>query len=333
MPLARKDILTLEDMDVAEMRLILETSESLKEILGRDIKKVPTLRGKSVLTLFYEASTRTRTSFEMAGKYMSADTVNIATQTSAVVKGETLKDTAWTVEAMGIDCIVMRHPIGGAPNFLARICQASIINAGDGMHEHPTQGLLDMYSILERKGRIKGLKVAIIGDIFHSRVARSNVWGLGKMGADVWVAGPSTLIPPEIDRIGEALAPFGGTLKSTYRVEEAIDGADVVMVLRLQLERQKKGLFPSIREYSRIFGVNRRRLDLAKDDVILMHPGPMNRGVEIASDVADADYSTIIDQVTNGVAVRMAILYLLLGGAGAEGAAAEGQTTRGGDSK
>lgn len=343
MPLQRKDILTLEDMDVAEMRLILDTAESLKEILTRDIKKVPTLRGKSVLTLFYEASTRTRTSFELAGKYMSADTVNIATQTSAVAKGETLKDTAWTVEAMGIDCIVMRHPIGGAPNFLARICQASIINAGDGMHEHPTQGLLDMYSIRERKGELKGLKVAIIGDIFHSRVARSNIWGLGKMGAEVWLAGPSTLIPPEVERVGEALAGSGGRVKATYRVEEAIEGADVVMVLRLQLERQKKGLFPSIREYSRIFGVNRSRLDLAKDDFILMHPGPMNRGVEIASDVADADYSVIIDQVTNGVAIRMAILYLLLGGAGADGAAPvtqatqpapqETQPSRGGDSK
>ena len=316
--LGRKDILALEDMDVEEMMTILDTAESLKEILSRDIKKVPTLRGKSVLTLFYEASTRTRTSFELAGKYMSADTVNIATTTSAVVKGETLKDTAWTVEAMGIDCIVMRHPVGGAPHFLARICQASIVNAGDGMHEHPTQGLLDMFSIRERRGDLKNLKVAIIGDVFHSRVARSNIWGLGKMGAEVWLAGPSTLIPPEVDRLGEALSGYGGRVRSTYRVEEAIEGADVVMVLRLQLERQKKGLFPSIREYARLFGVNRTRLALAKDSFILMHPGPMNRGVEIASDVADADYSVITEQVTNGVAVRMAILYLLLGGATGE---------------
>lgn len=316
--LGRKDILALEDMDVEEMMTILDTAESLKEILSRDIKKVPTLRGKSVLTLFYEASTRTRTSFELAGKYMSADTVNIATTTSAVVKGETLKDTAWTVEAMGIDCIVMRHPVGGAPHFLARICQASIVNAGDGMHEHPTQGLLDMFSIRERRGDLKNLKVAIIGDVFHSRVARSNIWGLGKMGAEVWLAGPSTLIPPEVDRLGEALSGHGGRVRSTYRVEEAIEGADVVMVLRLQLERQKKGLFPSIREYARLFGVNRTRLALAKDSFILMHPGPMNRGVEIASDVADADYSVITEQVTNGVAVRMAILYLLLGGATGE---------------
>jgi len=319
----RKDILTLEDMSVQEMQAILDNASSFKEILGRDIKKVPTLRGKSVLTLFYEASTRTRTSFELAGKYLSADTVNIATTTSAIVKGETLKDTAWTVEAMGIDCIVMRHPIAGAPHFLARICQASIVNAGDGMHEHPTQGLLDMFSIAERKGRLKGLKVAIIGDIFHSRVARSNIWGLGKMGADVWLAGPSTLIPPEVERMGETFGSRGGRLRVTCRVEEAIEAADVVMVLRLQIERQKKGLFPSIREYARLFGVNRRRLALAKDDFILMHPGPMNRGVEIASDAADADYSVIIDQVTNGVAVRMAVLYLLLGGGGGEEAVAD----------
>ena len=321
--LRRKDILTLEDMSVQEMQAILDNASSFKEILGRDIKKVPTLRGKSILTLFYEASTRTRTSFELAGKYLSADTVNIATTTSAIVKGETLKDTAWTVEAMGIDCIVMRHPIAGAPHFLARICQASIVNAGDGMHEHPTQGLLDMFSIAERKGRLKGLKVAIIGDIFHSRVARSNIWGLGKMGADVWLAGPSTLIPPEVERMGETFGSRGGRLRVTCRVEEAIEAADVVMVLRLQLERQKKGLFPSIREYARLFGVNRRRLALAKDDFILMHPGPMNRGVEIASDAADADYSVIIDQVTNGVAVRMAILYLLLGKGGGEEAVAD----------
>lgn len=309
MPLDRKDVLTLEDMSVREMELILDTADSLKEVLGRDIKKVPTLRGRSVLTLFYEPSTRTRTSFELAGKYMSADTVNIATQASAVVKGESLKDTAWTVEAMGIDCIVMRHPVSGAPHFLARICQASVINAGDGTHEHPTQGLLDMFTIRERKGTLAGLKVAIIGDILHSRVARSNVWGLSKMGAEVWLAGPSTLMPPGIERTGA---------KVTHRVEEAIEGADVVMVLRLQLERQKKGLFPTIREYSRLFGVDRRRLALAADDFILMHPGPMNRGVEIASDVADADYSVIIDQVTNGVAVRMAVLYLLLGGSPAD---------------
>lgn len=319
MPLRRKDILALEDMDVDEMRLILDTAESMKEILTRDIKKVPTLRGRSVLTLFYEASTRTRTSFEMAGKYLSADTVNIATQTSAVVKGETLKDTAWNLEAMGIDCIVIRHPVGGAPAFLARLCQACVINAGDGMHEHPTQGLLDLYTIRQYKGEPKGLKVAIIGDILHSRVARSNIWGLGKMGAEVWLAGPATLLPPEIERVDERLAGFGGRLRTTYRVEEAVEGADVVMVLRLQLERQKKGLFPSIREYSRLFGVDRRRLALAADDFILMHPGPMNRGVEIASDVADSDYSVILDQVTGGVAVRMAVLYLLLGGAGADG--------------
>ncbi len=324
MPLNRKDILTLEDMTVEEMELIFKTASSLKEILGRDIKKVPTLRGRSLLTLFYEPSTRTRTSFELAAKYLSADTSSIATTTSSIAKGETLKDTAWTVEAMGIDCIVMRHPVGGAPHFLSRICQASVINAGDGMHEHPSQGLLDMYSIQERKGDLRGLKVAIIGDVFHSRVARSNLWGLGKMGADVWLSGPSTLIPPGIEKVGEILASCGGRVTATSRVEEAIEGADVVMVLRLQLERQKKGLFPTIREYARLFGVNRERLKLAADDFILMHPGPMNRGVEISSDVADADYSVIVDQVTNGVAVRMALLYLLMGGAGADGQAPGG---------
>ncbi|MCL6580855.1 MAG: aspartate carbamoyltransferase catalytic subunit [Firmicutes bacterium] len=330
MTLARKDILTLEDMEVREIETLLDTAASLKEILDRDIKKVPTLRGRSVLTLFYEPSTRTRTSFELAAKYLSADTVNIATTTSAVVKGETLKDTAWTVEAMGVDCIVMRHPVSGAPHFLARLCQACVINAGDGMHEHPTQGLLDMFTIREVKGKLAGLKVAIIGDILHSRVARSNIWGLGKMGAEVWLAGPTTLMAPGVERVGEVLASYGGSVRTTHRVEEAIEGADVVMVLRLQLERQKKGLFPSIREYARRFGVDRRRLSLAKEDFILMHPGPMNRGVEIASDVADADYSVILDQVRNGVAVRMSVLYHLLGGAPMEVPAA-GQTPPGGE--
>ncbi len=306
MRLASKDVLGLQDMSTTDMQLILDTAESLKEIISRPIKKVPTLRGKTVLTLFYEPSTRTRTSFELAGKYMSADTVNIATTTSSVVKGETLRDTAKTVEVMGMDMVIMRHPISGSCHYLAKILDASVINAGDGMHEHPTQGLLDMFTIRQRKGRLKGLRVAIVGDIYHSRVARSNIWGLTKMGAEVVVAGPSTLIPPYIEELG---------VKAYTRVEEAIEGADVVNVLRLQLERQQKGLFPSTREYARIFGVNQERLALAKVDYLLMHPGPMNRGVEIASDVADGEHSTITEQVTNGVAIRMAILYLLLGGA------------------
>jgi aspartate carbamoyltransferase catalytic subunit len=292
-------------MTAEEMTLILDTAESMKEIIGRDIKKVPTLRGRTVVTLFYEPSTRTRTSFELAGKYMSADTVNIATSTSAVVKGETLKDTARTLEAMGTDVLIMRHPVSGSCHLLARVVDCPVINAGDGMHEHPSQGLLDLFTIRQKKGRIAGLKVAIVGDIYHSRVARSNVWGLTRLGAQVTVAGPSTLLPPQAEAMG---------VKATSSVDEALEGADVVNVLRLQLERQKGGLFPSIREYSRLFGVNGERLGRASPDVLLMHPGPMNRGVEISSEVADSSHSSIEEQVTNGVAVRMAILYLLLGG-------------------
>ncbi|HCC32451.1 MAG TPA: aspartate carbamoyltransferase [Clostridiales bacterium] len=299
------DVLGLREMAPEEMTLILDTAESMKEIIGRDIKKVPTLRGRTVVTLFYEPSTRTRTSFELAGKYMSADTVNIATSTSAVVKGETLKDTARTLEVMGTDVLIMRHPVSGSCHLLARVAECPVINAGDGMHEHPSQGLLDLFTIRQKKGRIAGLKVAIVGDIHHSRVARSNIWGLTRLGAQVTVAGPSTLLPPQAEAMG---------VKVTSRVDEAIEGADVVNVLRLQLERQKGGLFPSIREYSRAFGVNRERLDRAQPDVLLMHPGPMNRGVEISSEVADSAHSSIEEQVTNGVAVRMAILYLLLGG-------------------
>ncbi|HAI21988.1 MAG TPA: aspartate carbamoyltransferase [Clostridiales bacterium UBA8153] len=306
MRLAARHILDLESMPVEDVRLILDTADSMQEILSREIKKVPTLRGKSVCTLFYEASTRTRTSFEMAAKYMSADTTSIATATSAIQKGETLLDTARTIEAMGVDMLIMRHPVSGSCHFLSRHVSASVINAGDGMHEHPTQGLLDLFTMEQHKGSIAGLKVAIIGDILHSRVARSNIWGLVKLGAEVRVAGPATLVPPELEHLG---------VKVYHRVEPAITGADVVNVLRLQLERQQRGLFPSAREYARYFGVNRARLGLAGTDVLLMHPGPMNRGVEIGSDIADAPFSAIRQQVTNGVAVRMAILYLLLGGA------------------
>jgi aspartate carbamoyltransferase catalytic subunit len=299
------DLLALREMAPEEMTLILDTAESMKEIIDRDIKKVPTLRGRTVVTLFYEPSTRTRTSFELAGKYLSADTVNLATTTSAVVKGETLKDTARTLEMMGTDVLIMRHPVSGSCHLLARVADCPVVNAGDGMHEHPSQGLLDLFTIRQKKGRIAGLRVAIVGDIFHSRVARSNIWGLSRLGAQVTVAGPSTLLPPQAEAMG---------VKVTSRVDEALEGADVVNVLRLQLERQKGGLFPSIREYSRAFGVNRERLGRAQSDVLLMHPGPMNRGVEISSEVADSVHSSIEEQVKNGVAVRMAILFLLLEG-------------------
>lgn len=305
MAAGRKDLLGLRDLETAEIKRILTTAASMKEVIGRTIKKVPTLRGRTMVNLFYEPSTRTRTAFEMAGKYLSADVTNVATSTSSVQKGETLLDTARNIAAMGIEVIVMRHPVAGAPHLLARHVDAHVINAGDGMHEHPTQGLLDIFTMQERLGELKGRKVAIIGDILHSRVARSNLWGLSKLGAEVWLAGPATLLPPE-------LAAFGARI--THRVEEAIEGADVVNVLRLQLERQRKGHFPSVREYARHFGVNARRLALARPGALLLHPGPMNRGVEIASDVADGDQSVILEQVTNGVAVRMAVLFLMLGG-------------------
>jgi aspartate carbamoyltransferase catalytic subunit len=306
--LAHKDILGLEEMTAGEILLILDTADSMKEILTRTIKKVPTLRGRSLCTLFYEASTRTRTSFELAAKYMSADTVSVATTTSSVQKGETLKDTAMNIEAMGVDVVVMRHPVSGSCHFLSRLLKASVINAGDGMHEHPTQGLLDLFTMREKKGQIQDLEVAIVGDIYHSRVARSNIWGLTKLGAKVRVCGPQTLMPPDIEKLG---------VKAYTDLDRALDGADVVNVLRLQIERQEKGLFPSTREYAMLFGVTPARLRAAKKDVLLMHPGPMNRGVEISSDAADAGNSAILEQVTNGVAVRMAILYLLLGGADA----------------
>lgn len=310
MALEARDILDLETMSRSDMDLVLDTADSMLEILQRPIKKVPTLRGKVVVTLFYEPSTRTRTSFELAAKYLSADTVSIATATSSVQKGETLRDTARNIEVMGADCVVMRHPVGGACHYLARVLGCPVLNAGDGMHEHPTQGLLDLFTIRQKKGRLQGLKVAIVGDIFHSRVARSDVWGLTKYGAEVWVSGPPTLLPPGLEALG---------VQVTSRVEEALEGADVVNVLRLQLERQKTGLFPSVREYARHWGIDRARLKLAKPDALLMHPGPMNRGVEITTDVADGEQNVILEQVTNGVAVRMALLYLLLGGPEEEG--------------
>ncbi|WP_122627285.1 aspartate carbamoyltransferase catalytic subunit [Lucifera butyrica] len=303
--LRNKDILALQDMSVDEMQLILDTAKQMKQIIDRDIKKVPTLRGKSVINLFFESSTRTRTSFELAGKYLGADVVNITVSASSVTKGESLRDTLLTVEAMGVDAIIMRHEAEGSSQFASSIVKPVIINAGDGAHEHPTQGLLDMFTILQYKGQIQGLKVAIVGDILHSRVARSNIWGLKKMGAEVHVAGPQTLLPREMECMG---------IRVHNRIEDAIDQADVVNVLRIQKERQQKGLFPSLREYARIFGVNAKRLALAKEDALLMHPGPMNRGLEIAPDVAYSGQSAIQEQVKNGLAVRMAILFLVLMG-------------------
>ena len=305
MQLNRKDVLGLQDMSSDEIQLILDTAASFKGILDRPVKKVPALRGKSIVTLFYEASTRTRTSFELAAKIMSADVSSISPGTSSIVKGETLKDTLLTLQAMGTDLFVIRHAAGGAPYFASTLVDAHVVNAGDGMHEHPTQGLLDMMTILENKGRLDGLTVTIVGDIMHSRVARSNIWGLTKMGANVRLVGPSTLLPAEIERLPVAVYT---------NLDKAIDGADVINVLRIQMERMDRGYFPSIREYANMFGISKERLRKAKSDVTIMHPGPMNRGVEITPDVADGEFSVVTDQVTNGVAVRMAILYLLLGG-------------------
>jgi aspartate carbamoyltransferase catalytic subunit len=304
--LRSKDLLGIADLAPDEISLILDTAEAMKEIGSRPIKKVPALRGKTVVNLFYEPSTRTRTSFEIAEKRLSADTLSIAIASSSVVKGETLADTALNLEAMQPDMIVLRHPSSGACHLLSRICRSAIINAGDGMHEHPTQALLDAFTIRERKKRLAGLKVAIVGDLLHSRVLRSNIHLLTKMGADVWVCGPPTLIPTDVTRFG---------VRATSNVDEAVADADVIMLLRIQLERMEGAFFPSLREYFTIFGMTEARLRGAKPDVMIMHPGPMNRGVEIASEVADGPYSVILDQVANGVAVRMAVLYLLAGGA------------------
>ena len=293
------------DFSREEINLILDTAESLKEISTRKIKKVPTLRGKTIINLFYEASTRTRTSFEIAAKRLSADTVNISISTSSVAKGETLVDTAKTLESMNPDIIVIRHGASGAPHILARLLKQSVINAGDGKHEHPTQALLDIMTIREKKGHLEGLKVAIVGDIAHSRVARSNIHGLTKMGAQVVLCGPVVMMPRYIEKLGVAVH---------HSMEDAIRGVDVIMMLRIQFERQGTNTFPSMREYSKYFCLTGDRIKLAKDDVLVMHPGPINRGIEIAPDVAYGPYSVILDQVTNGVAVRMALLYLLAGG-------------------
>jgi aspartate carbamoyltransferase catalytic subunit len=311
MPLNRKDLLGIADLSVEEINLILDTAVTFRDINNRQIKKVPTLRGKTVINLFFEASTRTRTSFEIAAKRLSADAVNISASTSSVVKGETLVDTALNLQAMSPDAIVIRHGSSGAPHQIAKIVKAGVINAGDGAHEHPTQALLDALTIRHSKGRIAGLKVAIIGDVLHSRVARSNAHLLTKLGAHVVLAGPRTLMPFGLEKL---IPPGDGSIRFANSIEEAIADSDVVMMLRIQMERQSGGFFPSLREYSIHFGLNKRRLAMAKSDAIVLHPGPINRGVEIDSDVADGASSLILDQVENGVAVRMAILYLLAGG-------------------
>ncbi len=305
MQFRKKDLLGIKQLEPEEIELILGTAETFKEISTRAIKKVPTLRGRTVVHLFYEPSTRTRTSFEIAAKRLSADTFNISASTSSIVKGETLLDTAKNLEAMNPDVIVLRHSAAGAPHMLARHVEASVINAGDGMHEHPTQALLDLLTIRDNKGTISGQTVAIIGDIAHSRVARSNIWALTKMGARILVAGPTTMIPKDLDKLG---------VEVFYRPEDVIPEADVIMMLRIQLERQGEMLLPSLREYAKVFGLDEKKLADAKPDVLIMHPGPINRGVEISPSVADGPYSVILDQVTNGVAIRMALLYLLLGG-------------------
>jgi len=308
--LSRKDLLGIEDLSRDEIVDILDTADSLQEVSTRPIKKVPTLRGKTIINLFFEASTRTRTSFEIAGKRLTADVVNVSLSTSSVSKGETLIDTARTLDAMAADCVVIRHSASGAPHILSKLTKASIINAGDGAHEHPTQALLDAFTIRQRKKRMEGLKVAIIGDIAHSRVARSNIHLLTKFKSHVWVCSAPTLMPVDVDKIVCENREF---LHATNSMDEALADADVVMMLRVQFERMNESFFPSVREYFRYFGLSRRRVERAKPDVIIMHPGPMNRGVEIATDVADGPYSVILDQVSSGVAVRMSVLYLLLG--------------------
>ncbi len=310
-----KDLVGLEGLEAEQIRAILDTAEPFKEISERKIKKVPVLRGKTIVNLFFEPSTRTRVSFEFAEKRLSADTVNISSSGSSVVKGETLVDTARNLEAMRIDMVVMRHPSSGAARFLAERIPSNVVNAGDGRHEHPTQALLDLLTIRDHRGSVRGQKVCIVGDIRHSRVARSNIFGLRTLGADVAVCGPRTLIPAGIEELGVTVFD---------RIEEAIEWADVLNILRLQLERMQAGYVPSLREYNRVFGVSRERVEASPQPLLILHPGPMNRGVEIDSDVADGPHSVILNQVTNGVAVRMAVLYLLAGGAPEKAEAAKG---------
>jgi len=305
MQFEKKDILDMESLSVDEIKLILDTADKMKEISDRSIKKVPTLRGKTMVLFFYEPSTRTRLSFDIAAKRLSADSLSLSATASSTVKGETLVDTARNLEAMRPDVIVIRHPMAGAPHMIAKMVSTSVINAGDGMHAHPSQSLLDIMTVREKKGSLDGLRVAIIGDISHSRVARSNIAGFSKLGANIILSGPPTMIPKGIEALGASV---------TYNINDAISGADVIMMLRIQKERQKSFLFPSEREYARFYGLSADKLKNAKEDVLIMHPGPLNRGVEIAPDVADGPHSIILEQVTNGVAIRMAMFYLLSGG-------------------
>jgi len=308
----RKHLLGIRELEVGEINHLLDTAETFRDVSRREIKKVPALRGRTVINLFFEPSTRTRTSFEIAAKRLSADAVNISVANSSVSKGETLLDTARNLEAMAPDCIVIRHSMAGAPQHLAKICSAPIVNAGDGAHEHPTQALLDALTIREHKKHIKGLNVAIIGDILHSRVARSNIYLLTKLGAKVRIAGPGTLVPAEFAELVEQ------GVRLEQRIEDAVTGVDVIMILRLQRERQDTAFFPSMREYAVHYGLHPEHLALAHPEAIVMHPGPINRGIEISSEIADGSRSLILDQVSNGVAVRMAVLYLLAGGGRSE---------------
>lgn len=307
--LNRKDLLGLKELAKEEIKLILNTAHSMKEVAARPIPKVPTLLGKHIVTLFYEPSTRTRTSFNSAAKILSANITNVAVSSSSVVKGENLIDTVRNLEAMGMDCLIMRHGMGGAPHLAAKNIKASVINAGDGYDEHPTQGLLDIFTMQEKRGSLKGKKVVIVGDIAHSRVARSNIWGLKKLGAEVVVVGPPTLIPQGIEEMGARVS---------YDLDAEIKDADFINMLRIQKERQEKGLFPSIEEYAKLFGLNAERMKKARKDLVVMHPGPINRGIEITSEVADGPNNVILEQVENGVAVRAALLFLLLGGRNSE---------------
>ncbi len=303
----RNSLLGLQDLSAEEILLILDTARAFKEVSARPVKKVPALQGKTIVNLFLEPSTRTRTSFELAAKRLSADVVSISKSASSITKGETLRDTALNIQALNVDLIVIRHSAAGAPHFLAKFLEASVINAGDGAHEHPTQALLDLFTMREKLGRIEGVRVTILGDILYSRVARSNIWGLVKLGARVTVAGPPTLIPPGIERLG---------VRVCHDLDESIREADVINLLRIQHERQREVHFPSTGEYAAVFGLNRERLDRLGREVMIMHPGPINRGVEISSELADGEQSVIIEQVTNGLAVRMAVLFLVSGGKG-----------------
>lgn len=301
----RRHLLGLQDLQREEIEFILKTAQSFKDVSDRPIKKVPALRGKTIATVFYEPSTRTRTSFELAAKRLSADTLNIAISSSSVVKGESLKDTVRNLEALKVDCMIVRHECSGVPHLISRYIQGSVINAGDGSHEHPTQALIDLFTIQEKRGSLEGLQAVIVGDILHSRVARSNIFGMTKLGMKVSVVGPKTLIPKEISQLG---------VNVYEKLDDAIPQADILMFLRIQIERQKKNLFPSLREYSQYYGMSDQRMKSAKSNVIIMHPGPINRGIELSGNVADGPNSVILDQVTNGLAVRMAVLFLVAGG-------------------